>query len=172
MQNSCLKLTTAQNPTRRNIRLSKGVRSLMTFAGPVVTRASFARTLWRIQGGISLFLQCSACYTRSSSDIGATRRPGVAQRHHRGGSCRSGKRGRCVRIKTDRRDAINLAKLHHARELVPIWAPDPVPMRQSTVLCARDWRQCARCSRRAGNSAASCCAIAIIIPGRFGPLMH
>ena len=29
------------------------------------------------------------------------------------------------RIKTDRRDAINLAKLHRAGELTPVWVPDP-----------------------------------------------
>src|SRR5258708_28639488 len=29
------------------------------------------------------------------------------------------------RIKTDRRDAINLAKLHRAGELTPVWIPDP-----------------------------------------------
>ena len=28
------------------------------------------------------------------------------------------------RIKTDRRDAINLAKLHRAGELIPVWVPD------------------------------------------------
>jgi transposase len=29
------------------------------------------------------------------------------------------------RIKTDRRDAINLAKLHRAGELTSVWVPDP-----------------------------------------------
>ncbi len=29
-----------------------------------------------------------------------------------------------LRIKTDRRDAINLAKLHRAGELTPVWVPD------------------------------------------------
>jgi transposase len=29
------------------------------------------------------------------------------------------------RIKTDRRDAVNLARLHRARELTPVWVPDP-----------------------------------------------
>ena len=28
------------------------------------------------------------------------------------------------RIKTDRRDAINLARLHRAGELTPVWVPD------------------------------------------------
>ena len=31
------------------------------------------------------------------------------------------------RVKTDRRDAINLAKLHRAGELSPVWVPDPSP---------------------------------------------
>ena len=29
------------------------------------------------------------------------------------------------RVKTDRRDAINLAKLHRAGELTPVWVPNP-----------------------------------------------
>ena len=29
------------------------------------------------------------------------------------------------RIKTDRRDAANLARLHRAGELTPVWVPDP-----------------------------------------------
>src|SRR3954470_15989967 len=29
------------------------------------------------------------------------------------------------RIKTDRRDATNLAKLHRAGEVTPVWVPDP-----------------------------------------------
>ena len=29
------------------------------------------------------------------------------------------------RIKTDRRDAVNLAKLHRAGELTPVWVPGP-----------------------------------------------
>jgi hypothetical protein len=43
------------------------------------------------------------------------------------------------------------------------------PMRRSAIGCARDWRRCACCGRRAGNSPASCCAMAIIITGRPGP---
>jgi transposase len=30
------------------------------------------------------------------------------------------------RIKTDRRDAINLGRLHRAGELTPVWVPDQV----------------------------------------------
>ena len=29
------------------------------------------------------------------------------------------------RVKTGRRDAINLAKLHRAGELTPVWVPNP-----------------------------------------------
>src|ERR1700687_4470881 len=53
------------------------------------------------------------------------------------------------RIKTDRRDAINLAKLHRAGELTPVWIPDPaheairdlVRARQAAVRTLRQARQ-------------------------------
>ena len=53
------------------------------------------------------------------------------------------------RIKTDRRDAINLAKLHRAGELTPVWVPDPtheairdlVRARQAAVRTLRQARQ-------------------------------
>jgi transposase len=53
------------------------------------------------------------------------------------------------RIKTDRRDAINLAKLHRAGELTPIWIPDQtheairdlVRARQAPVRTLRQARQ-------------------------------
>jgi transposase len=53
------------------------------------------------------------------------------------------------RIKTDRRDAINLAKLHRAGELTPVWVPDPaheairdlVRARQVAVRSLRQARQ-------------------------------
>ena len=72
------------------------------------------------------------------------------------------------RVKTDRRDAINLAKLHRAGELSSVGFQTQ-PMRRSAIWCARDWRRCACCGRRASNSPASCCAMAIIITGRPGP---
>jgi transposase len=40
------------------------------------------------------------------------------------------------RIKTDRRDSRNLAKLHRAGELTPVWVPDQA-MRRSAVSCGR-----------------------------------
>ena len=53
------------------------------------------------------------------------------------------------RIKTDRRDAINLAKLHRAGELTPVWVPDQaheairdlVRARQAAVRTVRQGRQ-------------------------------
>ena len=53
------------------------------------------------------------------------------------------------RIKTDRRDAINLAKLHRADELTPVWVPDQaheairdlVRARQAAVRTGRQARQ-------------------------------
>ena len=53
------------------------------------------------------------------------------------------------RIKTDRRDGINLAKLHRAGELTPVWVPDPaheairdlVRARQAAVRTLRQARQ-------------------------------
>src|SRR3954463_3708506 len=53
------------------------------------------------------------------------------------------------RIKTDRRDAINLAKLHRAGELTPVWVPDHaheairdlVRTRQAAVRALRQARQ-------------------------------
>src|ERR1700759_5003765 len=53
------------------------------------------------------------------------------------------------RIKTDRRDAINLAKLHRAGELTPVWVPDQaheairdlVRARQAAVRSLRQSRQ-------------------------------
>src|ERR1700692_1712515 len=53
------------------------------------------------------------------------------------------------RIKTDRRDAINLAKLHRAGELTPVWVPDQaheairdlVRARQTAVRTLRQARQ-------------------------------
>jgi transposase len=41
------------------------------------------------------------------------------------------------RIKTDRRDATNLAKLHRAGELTPVWVPDPAHEAVRDLLRAR-----------------------------------
>jgi transposase len=41
------------------------------------------------------------------------------------------------RIKTDRRDAINLARLHRAGELTPVWVPDPAHEAMRDLVRAR-----------------------------------
>ena len=71
------------------------------------------------------------------------------------------------RIKTDRRDAINLAKLHRAGELTPVWVPDR-RMRRSAIWCGHVWRRCGCCVRLANNCPASCCAMAITTTDRPG----
>lgn len=69
------------------------------------------------------------------------------------------------RIKTDRRDAINLAKLHRAGELKPIWVRT-----KPTRRCAT-WSVLARPAvrtRPAGSCPASCCAMGATITGPPG----
>ncbi|CEF48458.1 unnamed protein product [uncultured bacterium] len=61
------------------------------------------------------------------------------------------------RIKTNRRDAINLAKLHRACVLTPVWVPDQAHEAICDLVRARRLR-CARCVRLASNCPASCCA--------------
>src|SRR6201995_1896307 len=71
------------------------------------------------------------------------------------------------RIKTDRRDAINLAKQHRAGELTPVWVPDQaheairdlVRARQAAVRTLRQARQ---------QLSGFCCARAATIIGRPG----
>ena len=48
------------------------------------------------------------------------------------------------RVKTDRRDALMLAKLHRAGELTPVWVPDP---------CHEAMRDLVRCRATACNPA-------------------
>ena len=76
------------------------------------------------------------------------------------------------RVKTDRRDAINLAKLHRAGELSPVWVPDPAHEAIRDLVRAR--LAAVRVLRQARQqlSGAFCCAMAVIITGRLGPLMH
>ena len=53
------------------------------------------------------------------------------------------------RIKTDRRDAINLARLHRAGELAPIYIPDPEDEAIRDLIRARtDARQTQTCARQ------------------------
>jgi len=65
------------------------------------------------------------------------------------------------RIKTDRRDAINLAKLHRS-------GCRTRRTRRSVIWCGRVLQRCARCGRRASNCPASCCVMAITTTGRRG----
>jgi transposase len=52
------------------------------------------------------------------------------------------------RVKTDRRDALMLAKLHRAGELTPIWIPDDAHEAMRDLVRARR-RQAECCQRRA-----------------------
>ena len=61
------------------------------------------------------------------------------------------------RIKTDRRDAINLAKLHRAGELTAVW-----------ISYARVLRPSAVCARPVSSSLAFSCAMAVTTIGRRG----
>ena len=73
------------------------------------------------------------------------------------------------RIKTDQRDAINLAKLRRAGELTLAWFGFPTRrMRRSAIWCGRVMRLCGRCVKPASNCPASCCARATTTIGRPG----
>jgi len=70
------------------------------------------------------------------------------------------------RVKTDRRDALMLAKLHRAGELTPIWIPDAAHeamrdpgLRRGRLWCAPGRRQAECCPRRANICKAFCCAM-------------
>ena len=71
------------------------------------------------------------------------------------------------RIKTDRRDAINLAKLHRAGELTPVWVPDEAHEAIRDLVRARQAAVRTRV-RRASNFPASCCATVITTTDRLG----
>ena len=69
------------------------------------------------------------------------------------------------RIKTDRRDAISLAKLHQAGELHGGLGPGSGPMRRSAISCAPVWRRSAACVELVNNSLAFSCVMAITTIG-------
>jgi transposase len=53
------------------------------------------------------------------------------------------------RVKTDRRDAIMLAKLHRAGELTPVWVPDPChEAMRDLVRCRASASQLQKCARQ------------------------
>ena len=69
---------------------------------------------------------------------------------------------------TDRRDATNLAKLHRAGELSPVWVPDPAHEAIRDLVRAR--LAAVRVLRQARQQLSGfCCAMAIIMTGRPGP---
>jgi transposase len=74
------------------------------------------------------------------------------------------------RVKTDRRDAVMLAKLHRAGELTPIWIPDAAHEAMSDLVRARA-TEGGYYRRRASICKASCCAttrsIEGFVPGRW-----
>lgn len=71
------------------------------------------------------------------------------------------------RIKTDRRDALNLARLHRAGELTRSGCPIR-PMKRSAISSAPARRRCARFVKPASNCPASCCATASTTTARHG----
>ena len=69
------------------------------------------------------------------------------------------------RVKTDRRDAAMLAKLHRAGELTSIWIPEAA---HEAMRGGRGRRRAGYCPRHARICKASCCATTRFIAG-FGP---
>jgi transposase len=71
------------------------------------------------------------------------------------------------RVKTGRRDAMMLAKLHRAGELTTVWVPDAAHEAMRDLVRARRWR-CVSRARRANISTAFCSAMAGFYPGKKG----
>jgi transposase len=69
------------------------------------------------------------------------------------------------RVKTDRRDAAMLAKLHRAGELTAVWVPDAAHEAMRDLVRARATAVRVT-ARRASTSRVSCCATAGSIPAR------
>src|SRR5205807_4419544 len=71
------------------------------------------------------------------------------------------------RVKTDRRDAASLARLHRAGELTAVWVPDAGHEAMRDLVRAV-WMRCMPCAGRASSSPGSCCvrdAIMGVPPG-------
>ena len=60
------------------------------------------------------------------------------------------------RVKTDRRDAASLARLHRAGELTAVWVPD-AGTRRCAIWCGRGSTRCTACAGRASSSPDFCC---------------
>src|SRR5437773_10462200 len=80
------------------------------------------------------------------------------------------------RVKTDRRDAASLAKLHRAGELTAVWVPDcrHEAMRDPGLRRGRLWyghgsTRCTVCASRASSSPDFCCVRDATMAGRPGP---
>src|SRR6266436_6858743 len=80
------------------------------------------------------------------------------------------------RVKTDRRDAASLARLHRAGELTAVWVPDAgheamrdPGLRRGRLWCAPVWMRCMRCAGHASSSRDFCCVRAAIMGVRRGP---
>jgi transposase len=61
------------------------------------------------------------------------------------------------RVKTDRRDALMLAKLHRAGELTPIWIPDAAHEAMRDLVRGRERRRGRCCRRRVSTCKGFCC---------------
>ena len=72
------------------------------------------------------------------------------------------------RVKTDRRDAASLARLHRAGELTAVWVPD-AGTRRCAIWCEHGWMRCTRCAGPASSSRGFCCVRDAIMGGRPGP---
>ena len=70
------------------------------------------------------------------------------------------------RIKTDRRDAISLAKLHRGGELTAVWVR--IRSSQSAISCAPVSRRSVVCVRPVSNCPPFCCATAVTTIDRRG----
>ena len=73
------------------------------------------------------------------------------------------------RVKTDRRDAASLARLHRAGELTAVWVPDAGHEAMHNLVRARLDAEHALRRARASSFPGSCCATAAIAGGRLGP---
>ena len=74
------------------------------------------------------------------------------------------------RVKTDRRDAAGLAKLHRAGELTAVWVPDVGHEAMRDPVRARlDAVHSTACAGRANSSPGSCCVMDATMAGRPGP---
>ena len=70
------------------------------------------------------------------------------------------------RVKTDRRDAVMLAKLHRAGELTPVWVPGAARCRRCAIWSGPGRRRCVCWARRASTCRGFCSVTVASIPER------